>query len=103
MAHRRIKDRYGHEWDVWEVIPAVIDRRIHEARPVQIERRTVASRGVAAAVSSELQGGWLAFQSPNEKRRLTPFPQHWASLSNAQILALLERATKVGKPARLVE
>lgn len=90
MAHRKFKDRFGHAWEVWEVTPSAIDpRRPRAASP--------------ARLSARLREGWLAFQTANEKRRLTPVPPNWETLDSAGLLTLLEVATTVGKPTRLIE
>jgi hypothetical protein len=90
MAHRKLTDLVGREWDVWEVNPTAIDQGMPDS-------------GVQRRVSERLQKGWLAFQCPHEKRRLSPIPPGWNELTDADLLALLERATKAARPARLIE
>jgi hypothetical protein len=90
MAHRTVSDRVGTEWDVWEVNPAGIDQSMRAA-------------GFTGRVSEGLRGGWLAFQSHHEKRRLSPIPKGWVQISDAELLELLEQAPKAGKPTRLIE
>lgn len=77
MAHRVIKDAHGETWDVWEVHPS--------------------------AESAILRGGWLAFQSRDEKRRLAPVPDGWEERSDDDLLALLDAAESQGRPKRLIE
>jgi hypothetical protein len=101
MAHRKVTDRHGHEWDVWEVNPQAIDRRRRD-EPRVTERRG-ANIGLVGRVNERLRDGWLAFQSTNEKRRLTPIPPNWDTMSDAELLTLLERAPRAGKPSRLIE
>jgi hypothetical protein len=101
MAHRKVRDRYGHEWDVWEVNPAAADRRARELNPTVERRRKDA--GLMGRLSDRLRDGWLAFQSAQEKRRLAPIPDGWESLSDAEILMLLDRAQRAGRPTRLIE
>jgi hypothetical protein len=101
MAHRKVTDRHGHEWDVWEVRPTAIDRRVrNESRLVE---RRGSDIGFVGRVSERLRDGWLAFQSAHEKRRLSPIPTAWLDISDDELLALLERAPKAGKPTRLIE
>jgi hypothetical protein len=54
MALRTFTDMMGIEWQVWDV------------RPVH--------RGIT---DTDLENGWLAFQSHTEKRRLRPIPPDW--------------------------
>ena len=101
MPHRKITDRHGQEWDVWEVNPTAIDRRSRD-EPRIIERQG-ANIGVVGRVHDRLREGWLAFQSTHEKRRLSPIPPNWDALSDADLMTLLERAPSAGKPSRLIE
>jgi hypothetical protein len=80
LAHRAFRDERGQEWQVWDVYPTS-----------------------DAAVKPELRGGWLAFESHDEKRRLAPIPPGWETASEAELLALLARATLRDKPRRLIE
>src|SRR4051794_16731984 len=73
MTYREIRDADGRLWEVWEVRPAVIERR-------QAEDRRRYPREFADRRSSELQlrllgglkEGWLTFQCGGERRRLSP-------------------------------
>ena len=49
MAHRTFKDSGGRDWEVWDVVPS-------------------------QWVGPTLDGGWLAFQSGEDRRRLAPLP-----------------------------
>lgn len=80
MAHRSFRDERGREWQVWDVRPTA-----------------------DIVIRPELRGGWLAFESGDEKRRLAPVPDGWETASDAELLALLARATRRGKPRRLIE
>ena len=101
MAHRKITDRFGHDWDVWEVNPQAIDRRRRE-EPRLVERRG-SNIGLVGRINERLRGGWIAFQSAHEKRRLSPVPPNWEAMTDDELLALLEHAPKAGKPTRLIE
>jgi hypothetical protein len=72
-AHRTITDARGVTWDVFAVHP--------EAR---------------LSPHSQLRGtfsqGWLCYDSGTEKRRLSPIPENWQSLSDADLERLAERA-----------
>ena len=72
-THRVFADGRGVRWDVFAVYP--------EPRP---------------SVHSQLKGsypqGWLCFDSPGEKRRLSPIPENWQGLNEEQLAQLAERA-----------
>jgi hypothetical protein len=68
---RTLRDNEGRSWRVWHVRP---------------------QSGVLKGASSELAHGWLCFETDGEKRRL-PQPQvDWESLSDQELLGLLDRA-----------
>jgi hypothetical protein len=84
------------------VIPTSFERRKREAvRTDGTERRR--RRESRPVVIDELRGGWLAFQSSYEKRRLAPAPEGWTAMSDAQLRELLSRSQPVGRPRRLIE
>jgi hypothetical protein len=94
----------GAEWQVWSVIPGArpgaerrtgFDRRSPDPvlRYSGPERRvTPDRRRVSAALPAELMGGWLTFEGPGERRRLTPIPPHWDELPESELERLRERA-----------
>ena len=84
VAIRVIHDAHGIEWQVWPVIPMLLQRAL--------PHRTPESR---SHLLPELQGGWLAFQSAFERRRLTPIPADWEALSAERLADLLADATPV--------
>ena len=86
MAVRAVLDASGVEWQVWEVRPSWAGRWT----PVE---------GMAAvdtprpSLSPQLEGGWLAFQSPQgERRRIVPIQAGWETLDERGLRALLGRA-----------
>lgn len=94
MAHRKVQDENGRWWDVWDTHPTIIDRRAGRdrrtgGRPVGDRRQKSEPR---VAVEPEFRGGWLAFQSGAEWRRLAPIPDGWERLPEQELLALLDRA-----------
>jgi hypothetical protein len=100
MTHRRIRDTTGRWWDVWEVYPSAVERRMSGEQPAvllegEVERRT--KREVRVVVPSELQQGWLAFQTGEERRRLAPIPDGWITLPEGKLLELLTRAGRAGE------
>jgi hypothetical protein len=50
-----------------------------------------------------MKDGWLVFQTRGEKRRLAPLPEGWSEFSDDQLISLLEHATLLGPPRRLIE
>ena len=72
--HRRFVDASGVEWLVRAVYPADRDDARH------------------ARLLGTFQQGWLAFESDQGKRRLSPIPDDWADGDDASLRALCERA-----------
>ena len=103
MAHRTFRDEIGREWDVWEVVPTVVERRMAKAAPraSALERRRV--QEVRVVVPDSLQKGWLAFQSGSERRRLAPIPADWEEMTNGELLDLLKNAERRSRARRLIE
>ena len=79
---RQIRDDAGIEWMVYEVNPALGPSRSIDSLP------------------EGYRSGWLCFESPSEKRRLTPLPSGWQDLTIEQLGALLLTAALVRKPIR---
>jgi len=42
-------------------------------------------------------GGWLTFESLDEKRRLVPIPPQWEDLNQSELRALCEKARRIAK------
>ena len=90
MTLRRFTDRNGTDWEVWEVIPHMADRRVSERRvmPDRRERRRatgdrrIRARRLHASsdrvrVTRGFEHGWLCFSSGPLIRRLAPIPSDW--------------------------
>lgn len=103
MAHRTFRDQLGREWDVWEVVPTAVERRMAKApaRATRLERRK--AQELRVVVPDSLQKGWLAFQSGRERRRLAPIPQDWQEMTGEELLGLLGRADGRARARRLIE
>jgi hypothetical protein len=85
---RTFVDTVGLEWTVREIArPSLTDTM---AKLLASERR---------------KGGWLVFESSEgEKRRLTPYPPDWRTMSAFEIERWCMRATRVPPaPARRAE
>jgi hypothetical protein len=92
MAIREFTDESGHEWVVWEVQSAFSERRHAAHREIVAavgERRMHESGDARVRISSHLAHGWLVFESRHERRRLTPVPPQWATLSPVELAALV--------------
>jgi hypothetical protein len=112
MPHRVFRDADGVEWQVWNVVPHVLQdgnerrvsvRRRPEPAPHDPERREVPERRTFAdrrarlrmSLSPSLEGGWLVFEAETEKRRITPIPEGWDSLPDEELDRLRLRAAPV--------
>jgi hypothetical protein len=73
---RHFRDSAGVEWCVLQTEP----------QPNQGSRQRF---------PEEFRGGWLVFESANEKRRLAPFPSDWPALADRELLQLLTQAQPV--------
>jgi hypothetical protein len=103
MAHRSFHDDVGRAWDVWEVVPTAVERRLSQPaqRPPSLERRKI--KEMRVVVPDRLQKGWLAFQSGWERRRLAPIPGDWGDMTASELVELLHQADRRTRGRRLVE
>jgi hypothetical protein len=81
---RNFTDSTGIEWSVIEV------KRQGKSEP----RWNYLPKGFG--------NGWLCFESESAKRRLTPVPEQWRSLPDAQLEVLLWKALAVNRPRPLI-
>jgi hypothetical protein len=104
MGYRIFRDSNGTEWQTWDVVPRLAERRLHDRRrermaPPKAERRRAVDRrvliGRRPVLSSGLDSGWLCFEAPVEKRRLTPIPADWERCATDR----LEEYCREAKPA----
>lgn len=86
MGYRIFRDSRGTEWQTWDVVPRLLDRRVNERRSRTAtlggsNRRSSVDRRVASgprpSLNAGLDGGWLCFEAAEEKRRLAPIPADW--------------------------
>ena len=106
MSYREFRDPSGVRWEVWEVQPALLERRLRaDGTPADLDRRTTARK--RAPVAHELRFGWLVFEaegaegSEAAKRRLAPVPSGWEKLAADGISGRLAIATVRGQLPRL--
>ena len=107
MAYRVFRDSRGTEWQTWDVVPRLEERRVNDRRsrvasPLQNDRRSRLDRrvlsGQRTVVAANMAGGWLCFAAEEQKRRLTPIPDDWERCPSAQ----LEKYCTDATPARRV-
>ena len=94
MAHRQIRDDADCVWDVWEVNPGAVARKVTEERRAQVAGSTP-RKAMQIVVADDLREGWLAFQCETERRRISPVPLGWEAMTDDELLTLLARATPV--------
>jgi len=104
VGYRIFRDSAGTEWQTWDVVPRLAERRVGDRRvavsAVQlVERRRTNERrvrlGGRPTLTSGLGSGWLCFEATLEKRRLTPIPDDWERCATQR----LEEYCRSAKPA----
>ena len=109
MSYRLLVDSTGAEWQVWDIVPRmherrrqVADRRVHVTTVPFADRRCSTesenrrrSQVRRALLSGRFAEGWLCFENEREKRRLTPIPRDWTVCSEALLEGYLRRAESV--------
>lgn len=76
MGYREFIDSVGMVWKVWNTVPLA-----------------------GAVLGSEMQNGWLTFESMTcSLRRLTPVPDDWQLLSADKLEVLCTKAAEVRFP-----
>jgi len=110
MGYRIFKDSHGTEWQTWDVVPRLEERRVNERRsrvaqpPItdrrsRLDRRSLA--GHRSVLTSGFNSGWLCFEAEEEKRRLTPIPGDWQRCPSERLEQYCAQATQA-TPARRV-
>jgi len=103
----------GHGFDIHRNTPGAVAHEHAVRRSERAAGRERRDSGRAAhdrrqkseprvAGEPEFRKGWLAFQSGVDWRRVAPIPEAWESMSDRELLALLDRAdlTSAPRPAR---
>jgi hypothetical protein len=115
MPYRNFVDEQGTQWEVWEIQPQMAERRMGGERRLQnaaetgnwgddppvMDRRTTRDRRAPGRtrplprvnLGSEMARGWLAFESAEQRRRLSPIPAGWYEATPQQLAELCRRAT----------
>lgn len=88
MPYREFHDPDGAVWNVWDVVPTLMDALLAAGRG---EPRSMSPRTVEQSLSK----GWLCFQHGEQKRRLAPIPDDWERLPEQSLQLLLSVAVNV--------
>jgi hypothetical protein len=113
MPYRSFEDSTGEEWQVWDIVPQLTERRdesgrerrVHNApiafadRRAEPRRLTISRRAV---LSGSYAQGWLCFDNGKEKHRLTPIPGDWTTCSEELLEAYLRHADRVTGAHRVI-
>jgi hypothetical protein len=97
---REFTDVLGNQWIVWEVYPRLIERRMLRERR-SLRRGTLDRRHQPvgrATLPRQILGGWLAFQSSHERRRVSPVPDDWEELADRELRSLLAVSRLSSRP-----
>lgn len=92
MGLLTFEDEQGNRWQVWDVHPTTVERRINERTdfPPELDRRQTDKPRFT--LPPTLRTGWLAFQCGGENRRLAPIPPNWECTDDGALRALLRSA-----------
>jgi len=99
VKYREFRDSSDELWSVWEVPPSSMERRLRDdpVRPPSEDRRCSAPTERIRVDNPQFSHGWLAFERGLEKRRLSPIPPQWESLTDAELASLVSRASPATK------
>ncbi|HEX7978629.1 MAG TPA: hypothetical protein VF461_08505 [Gemmatimonadaceae bacterium] len=112
MGYRVFTDSQGREWQAWDVVPQLterrgLDRRVRIVPVAHADRRRDPDRRIISGrrpmLTAGLDGGWLCFESGAEKRRLTPIPSDWQRCPREQLEHFLEAAKRAPRPSTAAE
>lgn len=78
MGYREFADDGGTSWRAWDTHPM--------------------AASTLRSVSPEYAGGWLTFESSQERRRLAPIPPDWEFATREQMVEWCARATLARRP-----
>jgi hypothetical protein len=112
MGYRVFRDSQGTEWQTWDVVPHLTERRELERRvrmaPVEhADRRRAPDRrvikGRRPTLTAGLDAGWLCFENSQEKRRLSPIPADWLRCSAQELERYCQTAKRAPRPSTAAE
>ena len=104
MTTREFVDDDGTLWMMWEVHPALTDRRQvrNPSRPNELEERRK-PRSALSPLPGQMRAGWLAIQSATERRRVAPVPEGWVDRTDDELKEMLKSSENTGRRRRLIE
>ncbi len=110
MPYRIFEDSRGTEWQVWDIVLRLEERRTNEAdrradrAGMAFADRRQDERRISNTRRPSLRGsysqGWLAFDSGSEKRRLMPIPGDWTTCRPERLEEYVSAAAKVNGSRR---
>ena len=106
MPYRTFVDSIGTEWQVWDIVPRLSERRSFDVAdrrvansPIEFADRRRDDRRLTQARRATLRGtyahGWLCFDNDREKRRLSPIPSDWTTCNEGTLEQYARRAERV--------
>ncbi len=103
MGYRSFLDSNGTEWQAWDIVPHLAERRATERRvarmTVSADRRRTNERrhgsGERTLLSRGFSAGWVCFEAFGEKRRLAPVPADWLACGLGRLEEYLRAAVAV--------
>jgi hypothetical protein len=108
MGYRVFTDSQGTEWQAWDVVPQLTERRGVERR-VQVQTVPHADRrrspdrriikGRRPTLTAGLDAGWLCFENEAEKRRLAPIPADWMRCPREPLERYCAAAKRAPRPS----
>lgn len=106
MPLREFTDADRRTWQVWDTVPKGPSEDAYFAQNARLIRDAGHVRGeelvhLPARFTEGRERGWLTFMCDDEKRRLSPIPDHWADLSDGELSSLLARAERVARTTGL--
>ena len=107
MGYRIFRDSRGTEWQTWDVVPRLGERRATERRsrvprPVATDRRSGERRSMSIPrpmLRSGLDAGWLCFETADEQRRLAPIPNDWLRCAEERLEQYCAQAKAARRPS----
>lgn len=87
MTSRDFTDEHGELWHVRAIRPESLDRRVADDPMLTVPTRT----GIKVQ-DPAMMNGWLAFESPTQRRKLAPIPAGWHKMDERELRTLLSQA-----------
>ena len=111
MALREFRDGSGRHWEVWDTVPVApsgdysdtpMGRLLANSREGTQHETDRAPTPMPGRFTPGRELGWLTFASGTSRRRLSPIPDGWQSMSESDLAGHLMRADAVASaPVRI--